>query len=67
MEIISIAEFEARSAAAQAGRIDVILEAASSQADLFESNPNFTTLTYPSGNWSTNGDFWVERGDNHRF
>lgn len=52
IEVISMPDAEARSLAAQAGQIDVLLDASATQAALFESDADFTVIKYPSGRWT---------------
>ena len=51
MEIIAIADQEARVAALQAGQIDIVFSITGQQRPLFESNDRFKTQSVPTGRW----------------
>lgn len=51
VELIGLADNEARTLATQAGQVDLLFDATPTQAELFAGSPDFTTLTFPSGRW----------------
>lgn len=51
VELIGLADNEARTLAAQAGQVDLLFDATATQAELFAGSADFTTLTFPSGRW----------------
>ncbi|MBI6630455.1 ABC transporter substrate-binding protein [Pontibaca salina] len=51
LELIAIADQDARVAALQAGQIDFIYALSAEQVPLFANNPNFTVQTVPTGRW----------------
>ncbi|WP_406648192.1 ABC transporter substrate-binding protein [Aliisedimentitalea scapharcae] len=51
MELIAIADQDARVAALQAGQIDFIYALSAEQVPLFANNPNFTVQSVPTGRW----------------
>lgn len=51
VEMPAIADNEARTLALQAGQIDVLLQAGPTAAELFQDNPDYTVLSFPSGTW----------------
>ncbi|GAA6164868.1 ABC transporter substrate-binding protein [Pelagimonas sp. KU-00592-HH] len=51
MELIAIADQDARVAALQAGQIDFIYALSAEQVPLFKNNPNFTVQSVPTGRW----------------
>ncbi|MBE1285321.1 MAG: peptide ABC transporter substrate-binding protein [Rhodobacteraceae bacterium] len=51
MELIAIADQDARVAALQAGQIDFIYALSAEQTPLFANNPNFTVQSVPTGRW----------------
>lgn len=51
IELIGIADAEARSAAVLAGQIDALLNTTAVQGDLFAANPDFVTQSFPTGEW----------------
>ncbi|MEZ4734817.1 MAG: ABC transporter substrate-binding protein [Caldilineaceae bacterium] len=53
IELIAIPDAEARSTALQAGQIDIILNTTATQAALFVGNPDYTVLSFPTGQWGT--------------
>lgn len=53
IELIAIADAEARSAAAQAGQVDMLLGTTATQASLFVDNPEFVIQSFPTGEWYT--------------
>lgn len=53
IELVAISEAEAQVAAALAGQIDTILSISAVQVALFEGNPAFNILNFPSGDWTS--------------
>ncbi len=53
IELIAIADADARSTAALAGQVDIILNTTATQAALFADNPDFVTVSFPTGQWAT--------------
>lgn len=53
IELIGIADAEARGAAALAGQVDILLSTTATQASLFADNPAFVTNSFPTGEWYT--------------
>ncbi|MGF1501848.1 MAG: ABC transporter substrate-binding protein [Paracoccaceae bacterium] len=51
VEIIAIADQEARIAALQAGQIDIVFSLTNQQKPLFANNPNFVMQSVPTGRW----------------
>lgn len=51
MELIAIADQNARVAALQAGQIDFIYALSAEQVPLFANNPDFTVQNVPTGRW----------------
>lgn len=51
LELIAIADQNARVAALQAGQIDFIYALSAEQVPLFANNPNFTVQSVPTGRW----------------
>lgn len=51
LELIAIADQDARVAALQAGQIDLVYSVSAEQVPLFANNPNFTVQSVPSGRW----------------
>ncbi len=51
MELIAIADQNARVAALQVGQIDFIYALSAEQVPLFANNPNFTVQSVPTGRW----------------
>ena len=51
VELIGLADNEARTLAAQAGQVDLLFDATATQAELFAGSTDFTTLSFPSGRW----------------
>ncbi|WP_037312440.1 ABC transporter substrate-binding protein [Ruegeria halocynthiae] len=51
LELIAIADQDARVAALQAGQIDFIYALSAEQVPLFANNPNFTVQSVPTGRW----------------
>lgn len=51
LELIAIADQDARVAALQAGQIDFIYALSAEQVPLFENNPNFTVQSVATGRW----------------
>lgn len=52
IELFALADAEARSAAMQAGQIDLLVEATAEQVALFEGDQAFTIVRFPSGRWA---------------
>lgn len=52
LEIIAIADQEARVSALQAGQIDIVFTITGSQRALFEGNDNFAIQSVPTGAWT---------------
>ncbi|MCB0107889.1 MAG: hypothetical protein KDE53_18335, partial [Caldilineaceae bacterium] len=53
IELIGIADAEARGAAALAVQVDILLSTTATQASLFADNPAFVTNSFPTGEWYT--------------
>lgn len=53
VELVAIPDAEARGTALQAGQIDIILNTTATQAALFAGNPDYTVLSFPTGQWGT--------------
>jgi len=53
IELIALADAEARGIALQADQVDIILNTTATQAALFEGNPDYTVLSFPTGQWGT--------------
>lgn len=53
IELIAIADAEARSTAALAGQVDILLGTTATQASLFVDNPEFVMQSFPTGEWYT--------------
>ncbi|MEZ4868149.1 MAG: ABC transporter substrate-binding protein [Caldilineaceae bacterium] len=53
IELVGIADAEARGAAMLAGQVDVLLSTTATQASLFADNPAFVTKSFPTGEWYT--------------
>lgn len=51
MELIAIADQNARVAALQAGQVDFIYALSAEQVPLFANDPNFTVQSVPTGRW----------------
>ncbi|MQY42560.1 peptide ABC transporter substrate-binding protein [Epibacterium sp. SM1969] len=51
MELIAIADQNARVAALQAGQVDFIYALSAEQLPLFQNNPNFVVQSVPTGRW----------------
>lgn len=51
VEIPAIAGSDARPLALQAGQIDLLFGASSTQAELFQGSDEYTILEFPTGNW----------------
>lgn len=53
IELVALADAEARATALQAGQIDMIVNTNATQAALFVENPDYTVLSFPTGEWGT--------------
>lgn len=51
VELIGLADAEARTLAMQAGQVDLIFNVTATQAELFAGNVDFTVLRFPSSRW----------------
>ncbi len=51
VEVIGLADNEARTLSAQAGQVDLLFDATATQAELFAGNADYTALSFPSGRW----------------
>lgn len=53
INLIGLADAQARILAAQSGQVDLVLAVTSTQADLVAGDDDLTVLSFPSGNWAT--------------
>ena len=53
IELIGIADAEARSAAALSGQVDLLLSTTATQASLFADSPQFVIKSFSTGEWYT--------------